>query len=52
MARLGISAGASAPELLVEEVIAALRKRFDLSIEEIEVTREDVSFKLPRALAG
>ena len=52
VARLGITAGASAPELLVEEVIAALRKRFDLSIEEIEVTREDVSFKLPRALAG
>jgi len=52
VATLGITAGASAPELLVEEVIAALRRRFDLTIEETEVTREDVSFKLPRALAG
>ena len=50
--RLGITAGASAPETLVEEVIATLRRRFDLTIEETEVTRENVSFKLPRALAG
>ncbi len=51
VATLGITAGASAPELLVEEVLQALRERFDLTIEETEVTREDVSFKLPRALA-
>jgi len=49
---LGITAGASAPEVLVEEVLDALRARFRLTIEENEVTREDVSFKLPRALAG
>ncbi len=47
---LGVTAGASAPEVLVEEVLAALRARYRLSIEEIEVTREDVNFKLPRAL--
>jgi 4-hydroxy-3-methylbut-2-enyl diphosphate reductase len=49
---LGLSAGASAPELLVNEVIAALRERFDVAIEETTVTREDVAFNLPRALAS
>jgi 4-hydroxy-3-methylbut-2-enyl diphosphate reductase len=49
---VGLSAGASAPEVLVEEVIAAFRERFELELEEITVTREDVEFKLPRALAG
>ncbi len=47
---LGITAGASAPEVLVEEVIAACRERFDVSIEEITVTNESVQFKLPRIL--
>jgi len=47
---LGITAGASAPELLVEEVIEACRKRFDLTVEEVSVTVEDIEFKLPRAL--
>ena len=48
---LGLSAGASAPEVLVDEVIAALRARFDVSIEETTVTREDIAFNVPRALA-
>ncbi|HEX9789894.1 MAG TPA: 4-hydroxy-3-methylbut-2-enyl diphosphate reductase [Kiloniellales bacterium] len=48
--RLGISAGASAPEVLVEEVIAACRKRFDVTIQEIKVTTENVQFKLPKIL--
>lgn len=48
--RLGISAGASAPEVLVEEVISACRTRFDVTIEEITVTSENVQFKLPRVL--
>ena len=48
---VGITAGASAPELLVDEVIAALRERFDISVEEVMVTKEDVQFKLPRVLA-
>lgn len=48
--RLGITAGASAPEVLVEEVIAACRARFDVTIREITVTSESVQFKLPRAL--
>jgi 4-hydroxy-3-methylbut-2-en-1-yl diphosphate reductase len=49
---LGLSAGASAPELLVDEVIAALRERFELTIEETTAAREDIAFNLPRALAS
>ncbi len=48
---LGITAGASAPEVLVEEVIAACRERFEVTIEEVTVTSESVQFKLPRILA-
>ena len=49
---LGLSAGASAPETLVEDVIAALRTRFTLTVEETTVTREDVAFNVPKALAS
>jgi 4-hydroxy-3-methylbut-2-enyl diphosphate reductase len=49
---VGLSAGASAPEVLVDEVITAFRARYDVTIEEAIVTREDVEFKLPRALAA
>ncbi len=52
VATIGLSAGASAPETLVDEVILALRERFDVSIEEQAVRREDVAFNLPRALAS
>lgn len=48
--RLGVTAGASAPELLVEEVVAAARDHFDVTLAEIRVTEEDVTFKLPRVL--
>ena len=48
---VGVTAGASAPEDLVEELIAAIASRFDARVEEIAVTREDVTFKLPRVLA-
>lgn len=47
---LGITAGASAPEVLVEEVISAFRERFDIDVETIVTREESVSFKLPRAL--
>ncbi len=49
-ASLGISAGASAPEVLVEEVIDAFRTRFEVTIEEVRVAEENVTFKLPRDL--
>jgi 4-hydroxy-3-methylbut-2-enyl diphosphate reductase len=48
---VGITAGASAPESLVQEVLSALASRFDLQIEERQVTQEDVIFKLPYPLA-
>ncbi|MBO6797565.1 4-hydroxy-3-methylbut-2-enyl diphosphate reductase [Maricaulis sp.] len=48
---VGITAGASAPEDLVQGLIAAFRERFEVSLEELAVTREDVEFKLPRVLA-
>ena len=51
VSRLGITAGASAPEILVEEVVAAARERFDVTIEEVRVTTETVTFKLPQALS-
>jgi 4-hydroxy-3-methylbut-2-enyl diphosphate reductase len=49
---LGISAGASAPEQLVAEFITACRARFTVTIEEISVRQEDVSFNLPRTLVA
>jgi 4-hydroxy-3-methylbut-2-enyl diphosphate reductase len=50
--RLGITAGASAPELLVEELIAACRERYDVAIREVRTTEENVVFKLPRQLVA
>jgi 4-hydroxy-3-methylbut-2-enyl diphosphate reductase len=47
---VGITAGASAPEVLVEEVLKACAEKFNLAIEEIAITREDVIFKLPKQL--
>ncbi len=49
---LGVTAGASAPEELVEEFISACRERFAVTIEEISVRQEDVSFNLPRMLVA
>jgi 4-hydroxy-3-methylbut-2-en-1-yl diphosphate reductase len=47
---VGITAGASAPESLVQEVLAALQARYALRIEERVVTQEDVTFRLPHPL--
>ena len=49
---IGISAGASAPEVLVEEVLAAFRQRFDVDIEQVTTANEDMEFKLPAELRG
>jgi 4-hydroxy-3-methylbut-2-enyl diphosphate reductase len=49
---VGITAGASAPEILVQEVIGALRDRFDIDTDEVSVTTETTHFKLPRALTA
>jgi 4-hydroxy-3-methylbut-2-enyl diphosphate reductase len=50
--RLGITAGASAPELLVDELIAACRERYEVTVEEVRTTEESVVFKLPRTLVA
>ncbi|MCF6215715.1 MAG: 4-hydroxy-3-methylbut-2-enyl diphosphate reductase [Emcibacter sp.] len=47
---VGISAGASAPEVLVEEVISAFRARYNITLETIMTVEEDVQFKLPALL--
>ncbi|MEP3020173.1 MAG: 4-hydroxy-3-methylbut-2-enyl diphosphate reductase, partial [Tateyamaria sp.] len=47
---VGITAGASAPEVLINEVIDAFGARFDMSIEMVETAIENVEFKVPRVL--
>ena len=47
---VGITAGASAPEVLVDEVIDAFANRFDLTVEPVETAKENVEFKVPRIL--
>jgi len=47
---IGLSAGASAPEYLMDGVLAALRSRYEVSCQEVEVTKEKVIFRLPRLL--
>ncbi|MDY0009466.1 MAG: 4-hydroxy-3-methylbut-2-enyl diphosphate reductase [Bdellovibrionales bacterium] len=48
---LGITAGASAPEILVQGVIEAARARFDVTVETTVVAEENIQFKIPRVLA-
>lgn len=47
---LGLTAGASAPELLVNEVIDAVCARYDVKVEQVETAVENVEFKVPRIL--
>ena len=47
---IGISSGASAPEILVKNFINELKKRFTISIDEVETIKEDVVFKIPKKL--
>ncbi|WP_163847618.1 4-hydroxy-3-methylbut-2-enyl diphosphate reductase [Pseudooceanicola aestuarii] len=47
---MGVTAGASAPEVLVEEVIDALKSRFDVTLDLVETAQENVEFKVPRVL--
>ena len=47
---IGISSGASAPEILVEEFINNLKKKYNIKIENTEVIKEDVTFKIPSKL--
>jgi 4-hydroxy-3-methylbut-2-enyl diphosphate reductase len=47
---LGLTAGASAPEHLIQEIITAFIQRFTISVETVTTAEENVTFKLPRAL--
>lgn len=47
---IGITAGASAPEVLIDEVIAAVQDRHDVTIQKVETAIETVEFKVPRVL--
>ncbi|MFD1035525.1 4-hydroxy-3-methylbut-2-enyl diphosphate reductase [Sphingomonas hankookensis] len=47
---LGITAGASAPEILVRELVDRIAERFEVTEREVEMTRETIAFKLPRGL--
>ena len=47
---IGISSGASAPEILVDNFINDLKNRFTITIEEVEIIKEDVVFKIPKKL--
>lgn len=47
---VGITAGASAPDVLVQEVVDAFSKRYEVTVETVETARENVSFKVPRIL--
>jgi len=48
---VGVTAGASAPEVLVQGVIDKIAAAFDVTVEDIDTARETVTFKLPRAVA-
>jgi 4-hydroxy-3-methylbut-2-enyl diphosphate reductase len=50
ISRLGITAGASAPEVLVEEIVEAFRSRFAVTLEEVVTATERIAFNVPREL--
>lgn len=47
---LGLTAGASAPDILIENVIAALKQKYEVTVEEVVLTKENVVFNIPRIL--
>jgi len=47
---IGVSSGASAPEILVENFINELKKKFSINVEEVEIIKENVVFKVPNKL--
>ncbi len=47
---VGVTAGASAPQVLVDEVIDAFRERYDVTVQVVETAQENVEFKVPRIL--
>ena len=49
---VGVTAGASAPEVLVQGLIDRLAQSFEVTVQEVDAVRETVTFKLPRVLVG
>ena len=49
---LGVTAGASAPEILVKELLDLFEVHYDMTVREVSVTKEDMHFSLPRALTA
>ena len=47
---IGLTAGASAPEILINQVIEEFKKRFKATIEFMEITKEDIQFKIPNSI--
>ena len=47
---IGISSGASAPEILVNDFISNLKEKYEVEIEEVEIIKEDIVFKIPKKL--
>lgn len=47
---VGVTAGASAPDVLIQEVIDAFRDRYETTVEVVETAKENVEFKVPRVL--
>ena len=47
---IGISSGASAPEIIVQDFISKIKKQYDVQIEEVEIVKENVFFKIPGML--
>jgi 4-hydroxy-3-methylbut-2-enyl diphosphate reductase len=50
IATLGITAGASAPQVLVDEIVDAFRARYDVTVEEVTTATERIAFNVPREL--
>jgi 4-hydroxy-3-methylbut-2-enyl diphosphate reductase len=50
LSTIGLTAGASAPEVLVNEIIDAFREHYDVTVDKVTLRDENVSFKLPREL--
>ena len=47
---IGISSGASAPEILVDNFIKSLKEKYEVEIEEVEIIKENITFKIPKKL--
>ena len=47
---IGISSGASAPEILVDNFISNLKEKYEVEIEEVEIIKENITFKIPKKL--